>query len=68
MGAPISRPRVIDWIKNKSLQYAAYKELTLGQRSNIYCKLGDGKKKTISCEWEIQERLSLNPYIRQNRF
>ena len=48
MGAPISRPRVTDWMKNKSLQYAAYKELTLGQRSNIYCKLGDeNKKKTF---------------------
>ena len=34
--------------KNKSLQYAAYKRLTLGQRIHINWKWGDGKN--ISCE------------------
>ena len=35
LNAPIKRHRVADWIKNKSLQYAAYKRLTLGQRTHI---------------------------------
>ena len=37
LNAPIKRHRVADWIKkkqNKSLQYAAYKRPTLGQRTH----------------------------------
>ena len=39
-----SKDRVADWIKNKKVQYAAYKAPTLGQRTHTDKKWGDGKK------------------------
>ena len=35
LNAPVKRHRVADWIKTKNLQSAAYKKLTLGQRTHI---------------------------------
>ena len=35
LNAPIKRHRVADWMKNKSVQYDAYKRPTLGQRTHI---------------------------------
>ena len=44
LNALIERHIVADRIKKKSLQCAAYKKLTLGQRTHIYWKWGDGKR------------------------
>ena len=44
LNALVKSYRVSDWIKNKSLQYAAYERPTLGQRTHIDWKWGDGKK------------------------
>ena len=61
-----SKHGVADWIKKKkSLQYAAYKRLTLGQNTHINWRWGDGKY--ILCEWKWQESGSCNIHIRQNR-
>ena len=35
LNAAIQKHRVSDWIKKKSLQYAAYKKHTLGLRTHI---------------------------------
>ena len=51
LNAAIKRHRVADWIKkSKSLQYAAYKRLTLGQRTHINSKWGDGKRHIMGME------------------
>ena len=35
VNAPIERNRVEDWTENKNLHFAAYKKLTLEQRTHI---------------------------------
>ena len=65
LNVPIKRHRVPDWIKSMSLHYAAYKRLTLGQRTHINWKWGDGKD--ISNEQKRQESRRYNTHINQNR-
>ena len=63
--APIKRHRVAHWIKKKTLQYAAYRRLTLGQNIHINWKWVDGKRYFM---WmERQDSRSCNTHIRQNR-
>ena len=42
LNAAIQKHRVSDWIKKKSLQYAAYKKHTLGLRTHIDWKWEHG--------------------------
>ena len=44
LNAPIKDTEWQMGFKNKSLQYAAYKRLTSGQRTHINRKRGDGKR------------------------
>ena len=43
LNAPIKRHRVPEWIKNKILQFAVCKRLTLGPSTHINQKREDGK-------------------------
>ena len=49
LNAPIKSHRMADWIKNKSLQYAAYKRLALGQKTQT---ASERMEKGISCKWK----------------
>ena len=68
LSAPIERERVAKWIKEeegkpKSLQYAAYKRPTLGQRTHKDWKWRDGKH----FSWKWEEIGGSIAHVRQNR-
>ena len=42
-------------LKNKNLQYTAYKRPTLGQKTHIDWKWGDGKRYSMKMEIRKQE-------------
>ena len=64
---PIKRDRVSEWMKkNKTHQYAAYKNLILDLKTSVVWKWGDGK--IFIMQVEVKKSQSHNSYNRKIDF